>query len=122
MSRNSAESRKGIHLSGDRCVVCGWNKKNVKGEILVEGAHVRKGDFKLTADYDKEDNIIALCPNHHVEFDCGNIAIDPDRKVCLHINKDDEVANKKLIGKVDHIQRGYFDYHIKHVFKGNHHM
>jgi hypothetical protein len=26
---------------------------------------------------DDEANVIVLCPNHHVQFDCGAMAIDP---------------------------------------------
>ena len=46
-----------------KCVVCGWDHTDFKGAPLVEGAHVRphsSGD-----EYDRKDNIIPLCPNHH---------------------------------------------------------
>ncbi len=115
MSRNKFGSQKGIFLSGGCCVICGWKKINYKEELLVEGAHIR--NFKNVPDYDKFDNIVGLCPNHHTEFDAGNITIDPDKKLCLHIDSKDPFNGKKIMGKISHIKRGYFDYHRKHVFK-----
>lgn len=116
MSRDKSESEKGISLSGNCCIMCGWKKKDSKGRLLVEGAHVR--GFRNVSDYDKFDNIVGLCPNHHTEFDAGNIAIDPIKKVCFHINPKDEYHNKKIKGNIKHIKLGYFDYHNKHKFKG----
>lgn len=115
MSRNKSESKKGIHLSGDCCIICGWNKEDNKGNLLVIGAHVR--EFRNVNDYDKFDNIIGLCPNHHVEFDKGNITINPYTKICYHINTKDEYYGKKIIGNISHIKIGYFDYNQKHTFK-----
>ena len=116
ISRNKNESDKGIHLSGDCCIICGWNKLDSKGNLLVIGAHVR--GFRNTNDYDKYDNIIGLCPNHHVEFDRGNITINPNTKICCHINKKDEYHGGKIVGNISHIKIGHFDYHQKHIFKG----
>ena len=116
MPRNRDESRKGIKLSGSCCVICGWNKVDINGVLLVEGAHVRP--FKNQSDLDTYENIIGLCPNHHVEFDRGNIAILPKKKIVIHIDKDDEYHLKKLVGNIDHIKEGYFSYHMRHVFKG----
>lgn len=116
MSRNKSESVKGISLSGNCCVICGWNKRDHKRRLLVEGAHVRK--FRNVKDYDKFDNIIGLCPNHHTEFDVGNIGIDLKNKICVHIDLKDEYNYKKFVGKINHIKSGYFDYHNKHNFKG----
>lgn len=113
--RNRYESQKGIMLSGDCCVICGWKKLDYKNRSLVIGAHVR--GFRNTSDYDKYDNIIALCPNHHVEFDSGSLTIEPLKGICLHIDERDPYHKKKIIGKISHIQLGYFDYHNRHIFK-----
>jgi hypothetical protein len=69
-------------------------------------------------DYDKFDNVIGLCPNHHTEYDGGSLYIDFDKTICCHVNPHDESHGKKLVGKIKHIQRGYFEYHRLHVFKG----
>lgn len=114
LSRNKFESQKGIALSGNCCVICGWAKKDNDGSLLVVGAHVRQ--VKNVPDYDKHDNIIGLCPNHHAEFDSGNIVIDPGKMISLHRDPTDPFCNKKLVGKIDHIQKGYFAYQKKHTF------
>ena len=114
--RDSSESKKGIRLSGSICVVCGWSKKDADGKLLVEGAHVRK--FKNVKDYDRFDNVIALCPNHHTEYDRGNLYIDFDKSACYHVNQTDEIHARALFGSIRHVQRGYFEYHRVHVFKG----
>ena len=96
-------------------MICGWQKYDYKGNLLLIGAHVR--GFRNTTDYDKCDNIISLCPNHHAEFDAGSITIDPEAKICLHIDSMDPFHKKKIVGGISHVQRGYFDYHTKNTFK-----
>ena len=50
------------------CAVCGYDHH-------VEIAHIRSvSDFPgdaLISDINSEDNLIALCPNHHWEYDHG---------------------------------------------------
>jgi len=116
LPRNREETMKGIKLSGNCCVICGWNKVDINGNLLVEGAHVRS--FKNQSDLDTYENIIGLCPNHHVEFDRGNIAILPQKKIVIHIDSGDKYHLKKLVGNINHIKTGYFSYHMRHVFKG----
>lgn len=113
--RDKFESKKGIALSGGRCIVCGWDKRDFKSEPLVEGAHVRP--FRKTSDYDKFDNIVGLCPNHHTEYDVGNITIDPVSRLCICVDSKNSFHLKKIAGRVDHVKLGYFDYHKKHIFK-----
>lgn len=115
MYRAREESEEGIRLSGGVCVICGWNKKSPKGGSLLHGAHVRP--FSNIPDYDKADNIIGLCPNHHVEYDAGSLTIDPVGGLCIHSNSEDTFHLKKIIGGIGHIKLGYFDYHKKHVFR-----
>ena len=115
--RDKRQSEKGIELSGSVCVLCGWAKKDQYGNLLVHGAHVRQ--LVNVKDYDRFDNIIALCPNHHTEFDRGNLCIDFDKQVCRHADKSDKMHGKKLVGKIGHVQRGYFEHHRVHVFKGD---
>jgi len=115
--RNKKDSQKAIALSGKCCVICGWNKCDYKGKSLLIGAHVRA--FRNVSDYDKYDNIISLCPNHHIEFDVGNITIDPFTQKCFNIDSKDFYHRQKIVGKISHIQIGYFDYHQKNVFKGS---
>jgi predicted restriction endonuclease len=116
MYRNRDESTIAIKLSGSRCVICGWRKTDSEGNLLVEGGHIKQ--CKDIGDLDKKDNIIALCPNHHVEFDRGNLTIDYDRRICVHIDPGDEFSNKELSGSIAHIGKGYLDYHRRNIFRG----
>ena len=116
ISRNRIESKKGIRLSGNKCVICGWNKSDKGDNLLVLGAHVRP--VKNEVEYDHYDNIIALCPNHHIEYDRGNLTINPEKKQVLHINKNDEFNGQAIVGNIEHILPGYFDYHYHHIYKG----
>lgn len=107
----------GVNKCGNSCIICGWNKKDYEGNLLVQGAHVRP--YEKKKDYDKFDNIIALCPNHHVEFDRGNITINYSKQVCLCRDTKDEYHNRPIVGKIGHIQAGYLDFHMKNIFKGS---
>lgn len=61
---------------GYRCQICneGIVKKN-SNLLYVEAAHIKP---KKDGGNETPDNIIILCPNHHVEFDMG------DRKIIKH--------------------------------------
>ena len=73
--------------------------------------------FRNTADYDRADNIVGMCPNHHTEYDNGNITIDFDKQMCIHRDPKDPFHHKKLVGSIRHIKPGYFDYHRVHIFR-----
>lgn len=55
-----------------QCVVCGYNKH-------YEVAHIKAvsdfDDDALISEINNEDNLIALCPNHHWEYDNDNMDI-----------------------------------------------
>jgi predicted restriction endonuclease len=73
-SRNISESQRAIQKCHEKCVICGWNNKNLKGKSMVEGCHIYK--FSKEKEYDEHQNIIALCPNHHTEMDNDCFYID----------------------------------------------
>lgn len=112
--RNKKESEKGIRKSGGVCVICGWCKKNYNGDPLIVGAHVHQYSDDQTLD--TFENIIALCPNHHAQFDGGVLTIDLDGIV--HCIYDDEYDGKKIVGSIAHIKKGHIDYHNKRQYKG----
>lgn len=83
-SRKKEETEKALRLCGKRCVICGWSCTSLSGEPLVEGAHI-----KPVSELEKDgfDDIIALCPNHHAEFDAYKFYIEPKTKVLVHVEK-----------------------------------
>lgn len=105
---------KGIEKSGNVCIVCGWSKKDKKGNTLLEGAHVKP--FIDNKEDDKYSNIIALCPNHHKEFDCGNFYIDYENNILVFRDESDIYNNSKIKGKIEHIEKRYLIYR-KYMFE-----
>lgn len=59
-----------------KCQVCGERLEGVAGPY-AEGAHI-KGLGKPHNGPDTIDNILCLCPNHHVLFDKGGLTINDD--------------------------------------------
>lgn len=80
--RDTALSRQIKLLHRNKCQICGESIKLPSGEFYSEAHHIQplgnphKGP-------DTSDNIIVLCPNHHVMLDYGIIPIDP-LKIRLH--------------------------------------
>lgn len=58
-------------LHGHRCQVCG-EALAVHGGRYAEGAHLRPLERPHLGP-DSPDNVLCLCPNHHVRFDCGGL-------------------------------------------------
>lgn len=106
--RNKEESREGIRLCGNACVICGWNKTNTRGMPLVEGAHVKP--FINDKSCDNRNNIIALCPNHHTMFDNFLFYIDPNTYIAKFFYVDDEFNNVDLSNKIKYVRVEYLAY------------
>jgi len=74
--RDTGQARQIKELYDYKCQMCGIRLEGIAGPY-AEAAHIRP----LGAPHngpDTPDNIVCLCPNHHVLFDHGGIAIDED--------------------------------------------
>ena len=74
--RDTAQARRVKELYDYRCQMCGIRLEGLAGPY-AEAAHIRP----LGAPHngpDTPDNILCLCPNHHVLFDHGRVGIDED--------------------------------------------
>jgi putative restriction endonuclease len=81
--RDTALARHVNALYKDECQVCGVGVPGVSGRVYSEGAHVRPlGRPHLGAD--SVDNVLCLCPNHHVQLDIGGMVILDDFTVAPH--------------------------------------
>lgn len=68
-----------LYMESDRpksCAICGYNKH-------VDVAHIRRvssfSDESFIGEINNMDNLIALCPTHHWEFDNNLLELDfPD--------------------------------------------
>ena len=74
--RDTAQGRRIKALYDHSCQVCGTRLEGLAGPY-AEAAHIRQ----LGAPHngpDTPDNILCLCPNHHVLFDHGGVAVAED--------------------------------------------
>jgi len=74
--RDTAQARRIKDLYDYRCQMCGTRLEGLAGPY-AEAAHIRP----LGAPHngpDIPDNILCLCPNHHVLLDHGGVGIDED--------------------------------------------
>lgn len=105
--RDTKESKKVKKLYEWACQVCGI-KINTDGGYYAEAAHVRA----LGAPHngpDTVDNIICLCPNHHVMFDQGTFAVNDDLSL-VGIEGKLSVSTKHVLSLI------HFQYHREHFF------
>ncbi len=98
------------------CQVCGQAISLPKDILYSEVHHLRP----LGGDHmglDSQDNMIVLCPNHHVAFDYGAIAIVPDTleihtSICKTYNK------KKLSIHQSHVLgKNNIQYHYENIYR-----
>ena len=113
--RDPSLRQKAIDKSDSFCTVCGWTSKDREKNVLLEVAHVMP--FDEFPEYDRLDNLIVLCPNHHTEFDRGLLTIDCDGTI-HHAEKTNELNGKRIVGSVDHIKPGFLDWHNKKKYVG----
>ena len=105
--RISARAREVKALHGHRCQMCGTRLECPAGPYS-EAAHIRP----LGAPHngpDTVDNILCLCPNHHVLFDNGAVYIADN----LSLNGDD--GNVLTVHRNHGINRQHLAYHREHL-------
>ncbi|MBB5479502.1 HNH endonuclease [Micromonospora parathelypteridis] len=74
--RSSAVAEEVKRLHGHRCQICDTRLATRFG-FYSEAAHI-KGLGRPHVGSDQIDNVLCLCPNHHVQFDAFAIFIDSD--------------------------------------------
>ncbi|MFA5829620.1 MAG: HNH endonuclease [Candidatus Gracilibacteria bacterium] len=62
---------------GYKCQICGYFVLKRNGDRYIEAAHIKAKSQKGN---EMPDNIIILCPNHHKEFDYGELKINEQTK------------------------------------------
>jgi len=106
--RDTEMSRSVKRIHKHRCQVCALSLPGPVGPY-AEGAHIRPLGG-THAGRDTPDNLLCLCPNHHVLFDLGAIGVADDLSLIGH----DGVLRTKSKHSID------FDnvrYHRQHVLK-----
>ena len=90
--------------------ICGVRSEPPNG-AYSEGAHIRPLGRPHNGP-DKPENVLCLCPNHHVLFDAGAFAINPDT-----------LEQVGIVGKLrthrDHaVGREHLEYRMEHFLAG----
>lgn len=105
--RDSTHARNVKALYGYRCQMCGTRLECPAGPYS-EAAHIRPLGTPHNGP-DTVDNILCLCPNHHVLFDNGAIYVADD----LSLNGDD--GDVLTVHRNHRINRQYLAYHREHL-------
>ncbi len=104
--RDTELARKVKQKYNYECQFCGIIIE-VNGVRYAEAAHIRPLGNPHNGE-DTPENIICLCPNHHVMFDKGIIAIDKNLNVI-------GIESTKLTAKHD-LDINNLSYHYEHIF------
>jgi putative restriction endonuclease len=104
--RDTAVSRETKRLYNYQCQVCGITIE-VKGVRYAEGAHI-KPLGKPHDGADQPDNLLCLCPNHHVMFDKGVFSINDD--FTLHL-----IGGKLSVHPKHVLDISNLKYHREHI-------
>ncbi|MBI5789699.1 MAG: HNH endonuclease [Candidatus Schekmanbacteria bacterium] len=100
-------------LYKNKCQICGKTIQLGNDKFYSEAHHLKP----LGNDHngsDKAGNIIVLCPNHHVEFDYGVVAINSKT---LTVISNNEFSGKKISFHSKHkIDKENLEYHYNEIF------
>jgi hypothetical protein len=96
----------------DRCQVCGNRRKQGRSEAYSEVHHI-KPLGRPHSGPDEKLNMLVLCPNHHVDFDNGVIAIDPKTGTLVH--PFDDVRTQLMIEESHSISKKHYRYHLEEL-------
>ena len=92
-----------------KCQVCNTTLI-IKGNGYAETHHLKPLGH---AGFDIESNMLVLCPNHHVLFDYGEIAISPDDNKTVIDSKGDKIA----VLRTPLPEKKYLEYHYNNIYK-----
>jgi putative restriction endonuclease len=107
--RDTKQSRKVKEMHGYKCQVCGIVLELPLGQKYAEAAHIKP----LGRPHDGPDiveNILCLCPNHHVMFDNYVFSINPGLRLI------GSVKGKLIISSEHQINTEFLKYHNERFF------
>ena len=95
------------------CQMCGI-RISVKGIGYAEAAHI-KPLGKPHNGHDTSDNLLCLCPNHHVMFDKGILSISKDYEIL------GEESGQVQLHPSHNLDQENLNYHREHIFINHKH-
>ncbi|MFG3696359.1 HNH endonuclease [Micromonospora sp. NPDC047620] len=105
--RSTAVAERVKRLHGHRCQVC-KTRLTTRYGFYSEAAHIR-GLGRPHEGPDQDDNVLCLCPNHHVQFDAFAIFIDSD--LVVRRTSDGEKIGKLRLHPKHAIGPDHLQYH-----------
>lgn len=116
VGRSQSLSQNLKKLYKHHCQLCGQRVQVGVSEYASESHHVQPVGGKHGGP-DIAENIIIVCPNHHLMFDRGAVTIDLKQKKVIHVDVENSIHNTSLILK-HYLQEQYIEYHNQYIFKG----
>lgn len=101
-------------LYDDTCQICHHKVDLSSGRGYSEVHHIQP--LGKHNGPDVTQNMIVVCPNHHIMFDRGVITINLNTGYVKHSNPENGLNRNKLLLK-HHIDQNYIDYHDQHIFQ-----
>ena len=105
--RDTKISNKVKKIYNYQCQICGIQIKT-KTNYYAEGAHIKPLGKPYNGD-DLENNILCLCPNHHVMLDKGIISIDNNFNII-------GIEGKLTVNKKHKINLNNLKYHFDYIY------
>ncbi len=97
-----------------KCCFCEMLLERPHDTPYVESCHIKP---RNEGGPDIKENILILCPNHHIEFDYGSISMDPSDLTLRHINIRNMLDGVQITLK-HYVDRNYLEYHFTLWSKG----
>jgi putative restriction endonuclease len=107
--RDTQQARRVKELYNYTCQICGIRLEGLAGPY-AEAAHIKPLGTPHNGP-DKLDNLLCLCPNHHVLLDYGGFAIDDDFSLL-------GIPGQLTIKAEHKVRSDYIRYHRTHYYKG----
>lgn len=111
VTRYIRDSRYGEELKElyeHKCCFCETLIERPHDTPYVESCHIKPLN---DGGPDAIENLLILCPNHHIEFDYGSISIDPRDLTLKHINRRNSLHGKQIVLR-HQVNIDYLRYHF----------
>lgn len=95
-----------------QCQVCRDQRFQGDSKRYAEGHHIKP--LRPDGGPDIVDNILVLCPNHHIDFEYGMIRVDPDNFKINHRYESDLNGETLRVLDSHNISR-YIQYHDENI-------